>query len=483
MMNPHRRPETFSDWTEYFADTLSGEGLLSGVNAVLLALSGGKDSVCLFHLFRCTLPSFGVRLLCAHVDHNLRGEQGHQDARFCEELCRGYDVPFFLFSEDVGTYACQNGLSVEEAARRLRYDCLLGCAKEQNAVLATAHTASDQTETVFLQLTRGASGKALCGIEPRRSDGVIRPLLSFTSEDVLICLNAGNASFVEDESNANERFLRNVIRHRVLPPLKEQNPALDDAIARFCAIERAQQAAFGALRAEKLSALGLWPVEECVAYAAVKTLLDDAHLNVLLYDVFSQLLSNAGCGEPLCFERFEALLGFLQSSPEVGKVLEIGTGWGILCDIDGLRAVCTNPCSDEPVILQMGDNRIENLDCTLYLEEKSEFSFSKVHKLHTSAALNCDTIQGQLVVRRRVREDVYTVNGQTRKVKDLLSNRKIPLFLRKTYPIVCDDAGIVWIPGFLADDRVRTEHSGRCLHLGLTEGALFRLFQQRRQYE
>ena len=144
---------------------------------VLLGLSGGADSVCLFHLLRELQEPLGFSLLAVHVNHNLRGAEAGRDAAFAENLCREYDVPFYLYSCPVEKIAKEKHLSTEEAGRAARQEVFAACAKEQRAVkIALAHHQDDVAETMLHHLARGTSLAGLASLRPVRGN-VIRPLL------------------------------------------------------------------------------------------------------------------------------------------------------------------------------------------------------------------------------------------------------------------------------------------------------------------
>jgi tRNA(Ile)-lysidine synthase len=201
--------------------------MLPREGAVLAAVSGGADSMCLLAALLELSPARGFSVVVAHYNHRLRGDESDRDACFDESFCRERDVPLYKGSGDVRVFARSERLGIEEAARRMRYEFLYETAKNIDAKrIATAHTADDNAETVLLNLTRGAGLKGLGGIPPRRGI-VIRPILAVTREEVLDFLSKRCIPFVEDSSNALDIYGRNMIRHRVIPVLKELNP-------RFC---------------------------------------------------------------------------------------------------------------------------------------------------------------------------------------------------------------------------------------------------------
>ena len=220
--------------------------LLRGGDDVTVALSGGADSAALLWCLRKLAPALGIRLRAAHFHHGLRGPEADRDAEFCRELCARWEIPFLLGRGDAAAEAAKTGRSLEEAARVLRYAFL-----EQNApgLIATAHNADDNVETLLMHLLRGTGPRGLGGIPPRRGR-VIRPLLSCTRAEILALLDREGLPHVEDSSNAGDDCLRNRLRHRVIPLLRRENPKLAGTVGRTAALVRAEDACLSRLAAE-----------------------------------------------------------------------------------------------------------------------------------------------------------------------------------------------------------------------------------------
>ena len=195
---------------------------------ILCAVSGGADSMCLLHL----LHSRGRDVVAAHFEHGIRGEESLRDAAFVQSWCRELGIPCVTGHGDVPVYAREKGISMETAARALRYRFLEETAAEQDcAWIATAHTADDNVETVLLNLTRGAGALGLQGIPPCRGK-IIRPLLGVSRREIEDYLEKNAVPHVEDSSNESDDYSRNRIRRRVTPVLREINPGLNEAVGR-----------------------------------------------------------------------------------------------------------------------------------------------------------------------------------------------------------------------------------------------------------
>jgi tRNA(Ile)-lysidine synthase len=194
-------------------------------------VSGGADSVALLECLRTVEGALRIGLAVGHVDHGLRAGS-RVDAAFVRDLAAAAGLPCHVRTADVRALARAGGRSIEETARTERYRLLGEMAREAGArVVATAHTATDQAETVLLRLLRGTGPLGLAGVDPDRADGVVRPMLCATRGEVRAWAAARGLAFREDPSNLDERFLRNRVRLRLLPMLRDWNPRADHVLA------------------------------------------------------------------------------------------------------------------------------------------------------------------------------------------------------------------------------------------------------------
>ena len=225
-------------------------------DGVVVGLSGGPDSVFLLYALHTLQARMGFTLRAVHVHHGIRGAEADRDAAFSEKLCAKLDIPFQAVHVDAPSYAAQQGLGLEEAARILRYEAL-ETARQQlttpSAWIAVAHHLDDQAETVLHNLVRGAGLRGLAGMENRRNH-VIRPLLSTKREDILKWLEQNKIAYVTDSTNADPHYTRNRIRSTVLPELREINPEASAHIAHSAALLREADAYFHALALQYVDA-------------------------------------------------------------------------------------------------------------------------------------------------------------------------------------------------------------------------------------
>ena len=223
--------------------TITTHRLLTKGGRIIVAVSGGADSVALLHALAALRADFHLRLHIAHLDHGLRSESA-EDARFVAGLGTRWDVPTTIERQDVGRLCEQRGWSLEDGARRIRYEFLWRVAKAESADrVALAHTADDQAETVLMRLLRGAGLLGLGAIPVARPFGedeanavplIIRPLLDVWRSEILACLRANGIAYREDASNADIRFLRNRVRQELLPLLERgYNPNIKRSLTQL----------------------------------------------------------------------------------------------------------------------------------------------------------------------------------------------------------------------------------------------------------
>lgn len=212
--------------TNRILSTVRKEELIPEGAHVTVGFSGGADSVCLLSVLWSVRRLLSCTVEAVHVNHNLRGEEARRDQEFCREFCREREIPFRAVSVDVEALCRKEGLSVEEAARKLRYEALCGEAGSSpdgtESLIAVGHHADDQAETILLNLLRGTGLRGFSGMSARR-DNIIRPLLYVRKEEILQYLSRNGLSYVTDSTNLSNDYTRNRIRNCILPELRELN--------------------------------------------------------------------------------------------------------------------------------------------------------------------------------------------------------------------------------------------------------------------
>ncbi|MGD8758190.1 MAG: tRNA lysidine(34) synthetase TilS, partial [Deltaproteobacteria bacterium] len=217
--------------------------MLASGDAVVVGVSGGPDSVALLHCLVAFRRKWSLRLVVAHLNHQLRGETADQEAAFVERLASILGLPCDINSRDVASYGAEHRLSIQEAAREVRYAFYDEVATRHGAgKIALGHQANDNAESILIHLLRGTGPKGLTGIPPVRDGRIIRPLIDSNRSQILDFLEERGFEYVRDRSNLDPKYLRTRIRHELLPFLKESfNPGVVHALTRLASIVRQEE--------------------------------------------------------------------------------------------------------------------------------------------------------------------------------------------------------------------------------------------------
>lgn len=213
-------------------DTIDYWCMISPGENILVALSGGADSVCLLNVLQKLRECYKINIYAVHINHCLRGEDSILDEDFVRNLCLSENVELFVETIDVNKLSKQKKESQELCGRQVRYEAFNKLAKKLKAKIATAHTASDNAETLLLNITRGSGLKGLCGI-PFIRGNIIRPLLNVTRAEIEQYCKENQLDYVTDKTNSNLKYTRNKIRHQVIPVLKTMNARFEETALRL----------------------------------------------------------------------------------------------------------------------------------------------------------------------------------------------------------------------------------------------------------
>lgn len=437
-------------------DFIEKNALTGGAGGVLVAFSGGADSSALLDFFIQNADRLGLKVAAAHFNHRIRGEEADRDEEFCASVCRERGTEFFRGEGDVPKLSRESGISLEMAARRLRYEFLEGCAAKLGYLLATAHNADDNLETMLLNLCRGTGTRGMSGIPPRRGN-IIRPMLCVTKKEILAYCESNGIKYVTDSTNNEDDCARNLLRHNVLPLLREQNGAVESAALRTALLLRDDD--------EYLCEKS----EELLAAAQKAAKLPDAYLCAELAAAPKALLGRAVRG---IFERC-GVFGSFGDVTELESLIAAGSGHRTLCGVrfdacKGILTIAGEAAEIEPQSLKIGDNTVGGRKITLELTERLE----KVNITHYKTSLNYDIIKGNLVVGGRQPGDRFTGSGGSGKpLKKLFNELGIPLARRGGVLVIRDDGGPLFVEGIGADRRAAPKVGCRALRI-IIEGEM-----------
>lgn len=414
--------------------------MLDKADKIVVGLSGGADSITLAHY----LYSKGFEIVCCHINHLLRGEESERDERFVEAFCRDTGVALEVIRADVKAIAAQEGKTLEQAGRDVRYAELERIRQKHNAdKIATAHTLSDNAETLLLNLTRGAALKGLCGIPPVRGR-IIRPLIYCKREDIEEYCRRHSLDYVVDSTNLSDDFARNSIRLNVIPALKKINPAFERAAARTIKELRADYEYMESLLSENglavvdgaLDAEALSKADKALQTIAVSKLLEQHSLKRSSGQISKIISLDSNCGR---WQLDEAHLAVRRG----GRLYIEQIGEAEYYETE----------------LVLGENILPF--CRIYAElQKPDLkNDEKVYKKLLYIALDYDKIKGKLILRQRKEGDKIRLAGRngTRSVKKLFIEQKLSPYEKSTTPLICDDDGVAAIIGVGVASRVAVD--------------------------
>lgn len=441
-----------------FTNYVRKNDLIGFSEVILLAVSGGKDSVAMTHLFH----QAGFKIAIAHCNFNLRGEESVRDAEFVKYLSESLNVPFHPVDFDTSDYADKHKISIQMAARKLRYDFFEEIRQQfRYSKIAVAQHQNDAIETVILNLIRGTGIAGLHGIKTVR-DHIIRPLMCFTRDDIENIINEGNFTFVEDSSNASAKYARNKIRLKIIPEMKAINPSLEETfqknIAYFSELEQFLRTEIDKYKSKLF----------CSA--------DDGSLKIKITDIRNLASPKFVLSEILMSYGFnltsvnDILKGCYQQQSS-GKVF-FSDDYQIILNREELILERKNTANDqqETALIRQEDLEVKLSGFLLYqktdtIVEKN--SLKDKNLCHTDA----EKLVYPLLLRKWEFGDKFIPMGMQgfKKISDFLINQKVPLHKKEEiFLLINGDGAVIWVCGYRTDNRFKiTDDTKKITTFGL----------------
>lgn len=410
---------------------------LEKAKTVAVAVSGGADSVALLNVMLTLSKEYGFDVFAAHFNHKLRGKESERDMQFVQNICEKLGVKLVCGEGDVAALSIEKKIGTELAARQMRYDFF---DKLSADFVATAHTASDNLETVIFNLTRGSGIAGLCGIPPKRGK-YIRPLIFCTRAQIEEYCKQNNLGYVTDSTNLSDDYTRNLIRHRIVPVLREINPAVENNVTNTSVELRFDRDMLDGIADkeyaknvtdEGLSVKNLAPLGGAVSgrvlrlFCADKTgIIPDYKHTQDLFDV--AVVRGGRCSLEGGFVA-ERQKGFLKITPAYSEVTF--------------------------------DVKIKRQKNDLIKNDK------KVNNLLLKNTLDCGKMVGEPIVRTRREGDRIRLLGRgcTKTLKQLYNENGIPMNMRKNLPVIADGEGVVWVCGIGVAERVAADENSEFVY-------------------
>ena len=414
--------------------------MLENVSTVVVGLSGGADSVCLLHVLNLLKNDCNLNLIAAHVNHGIRGEEANADAVFSMNFAESLNVHFSLLKANCVEEAEESGETLEEAGRRIRYEFFDMLCEDETYVIATAHNSNDNMETVIFNITRGSALSGAKGIPPKR-ENIIRPLIFCSREEIEGYCKENNLEYVTDSTNLTDDYTRNRIRHNVLPELKKVNSNVIESFTRFSQSVR---------------------VDDEFLDSVAETALESSQIDECSYSVDAITSLHPSIKNRVIFK---AIKNFSNETPDSKKINLV-----LNCINENSKIQLYKNCYCETKENELkffkndNNNECEKQEIKLTKNENFNISFGeitvngeyflvtsqKINNLLLDNLIDCDTINGNLVLRSRKEGDKIKLpkRNVTKTLKKLFIEDNIPQEKRDLIPVLVDDDGVIWVAGY-----------------------------------
>ncbi|MDO4460200.1 MAG: tRNA lysidine(34) synthetase TilS [Clostridia bacterium] len=412
----------------------------SEADKIVVGLSGGADSVAMTHIL-CS--AFGPeKLLCAHVNHMIRGPEADRDEDFVRKFCESLGIELVVVHKDIPALSKEWKLGSEEAGRKVRYELFENLASGDNDIICTAHNADDNAETVLMNIARGSGLKGVCGI-PQKRGKIFRPILRLSRQEVEEYCKVNKLYYVTDSSNLEDSYNRNIIRHHVIPYLKSINSSVVENIFRL------SEAATSDETLLNLQASELLAVSRC-SYGLKAEKLSEAPNPVLSRALITYISE------------------FTEISPErqhIHKIIELIHDAGSVDIPGGFRVsvsqgilVCVKKQISEIDDIEVLPDRVYGFQGKqIIISDKINYSQNKIHNLLLNNCVDCDKIKNNLTVGSRREGDEFTFVKRkiTKSLKKLFNEMKIPSLLRQSIAVIHDGDEVVFVEGIGVNSSYR----------------------------
>lgn len=419
-------------------------GLFEPGEKVIVALSGGADSMALLCCLLALQEALGVTVSAAHLNHGIR-ENAKEDEAFCEDFCRQKGIPFYKKTCDVPVVSEKIGESLETAGRHCRYEFFDRLLKtEKSDKIALAHHMDDQAETLLMHLLRGAGSAGLGGMRAIRSDAYVRPLLGVTKAEILAYLNDIDQSFCIDETNASKEYFRNQIRLELIPKLNRYNPNAVQLLAQTAGLLADEH---DYLKSEAQAWID--KSKEGISFSKKAFLsLAPALQRQVLRDSFHRELNTV---RDLTYQQIESARELIASETP-GRKLDFPNGAALVTSYETFHWQKKENSSFnwEAFVLKLNElQKSDAFGATFHLYKVPVEEYLSMEKEASFEAFDAEILDKAIEVRAFIPGDRMAPFGMegTKKVQDLFTDMKVPRFLRSQIPIVVQDGRVLWIPG------------------------------------
>jgi tRNA(Ile)-lysidine synthase len=455
-------------------ETIEDYSMLVRGDHVLVAVSGGPDSVALLRILVLLASEYELSLTTAHLNHGLRGAQAEKEETFVRQLCEGMRIPCICKRIDVRNL--KKGMSLEEISREVRYRFLYDEAQACGAgIIATGHHRDDQAETVLLNLIRGSGPEGLRGIAPVRAQRIIRPLLRIGRDKILDFLSQEGLPYMVDESNADRRFLRNRIRNGLIPELKAcYNPRIVSGLCHTAEIMRRQDDYLLTVVRQILDQWGVGVIPGSDTVRVPISSLMNLH-EALQGRIVKYLLEGAAeSGNGIGYRHIQAVLALCRQGHRRDR-LSLDLPGRICVERDGGK-LCVKRTESRPVEKGRRDIISKSIAYSYPVGIPSAIHLREVGRMISfrfivkpcreemvsqprAAFMDFDRICPPLTLRNMQPGDRIEPLGMVgqKKIKDYFIDQKTPYQTRRMIPLLVDNRSVIWIAGERISERVKVD--------------------------
>ncbi len=444
---------------EKVKNSIKEHGLIQEGDKIIVGVSGGPDSIMLLHILNRLKEEMNLQLYAAHLNHQIRGIEAQKDAYYMAQTCESMDIKYFIKSIDVPKYCDDNGMSVEEGARKLRYEMFEEIKKTVRAnKIAVGQNLNDQAETVIMRVMRGTGLQGLKGIEHIRKDGIIRPILDISRDEIEKYCDEHDLNPRIDQTNLESIYTRNKIRLELLPFMKEHfNENIIEAIVRMSSnikndsdyIEQNTNEVFDRITTKKDKAIEINFSEYKDLHIAIKSRIIRKAIEFL-------------CGNTKNIEQkhINDIFG-LENEDKIDKQINLPNG--IFVYRQEKKFILT---TEEIVIEDIefcynipsnGYKKIREIGLLIETETTkiNNYRGGKFNK--DTKVFDLDKIEGGLIIRNRESGDKIKLSGGSKKLKDLFIDLKVPREDRSKIPVLQDEQGILLVGDYRQSENYKVD--------------------------
>lgn len=444
---------------EKVLSTINKYNLIENEDKVVIGISGGPDSVCLLHILYRLKEIMNIDVYAAHLNHQIRGLEAQKDALYISQLCEELGITYFVKSIDVPTYCKENGLSIEEGARKLRYEMFEEIRiKTHSNKIAIGHNLNDQSETVLMRMMRGTGLQGLRGIEHVRDNKIIRPILDIERTEIEMYCEEYDLKPRIDQTNLESIYTRNKIRLELIPYMSDNfNPNIIQSLVRMSSslksdsdyIEQEAYKSFKQVCDLKIDSVDISLKEYINLHSSIKVrVLRNAikHIN--------------GDTNFIDQKHIEDIMD-LEGEEKINKMLNLPRGL-FAYRRKGLITLTKKEIVNEEIefcynIPSEGFIKIKELGLILETQVMSIDKFRSMKTDKKSKGFDFNQIKGGIIVRNRKPGDKIKLAGGSKKIKDLFIDLKIPREDRCKIPVITDEEGILCVGDYKTSEKYKID--------------------------